>query len=125
MDLASTALCESRASFCELMAIKMLKQFKGFDLVVVCTTPWNSLQGASDDIVRELRAEVGQDEDLEEPLNALEVARTALFLPGMGHEVAYDFAHLGGDHDRVQALPLLTARAGGHQRDLVRVRVSS
>ncbi|KAG8906384.1 hypothetical protein FRB99_006979 [Tulasnella sp. 403] len=73
-DLAFASLCLSRAAFCELMAIKMLREFSNFDLVVVCTTPWNSLQGASDEVIRAIKAEVGEDEDLEEPLSALEVS---------------------------------------------------
>lgn len=72
-DIAFSALCVTRASFCELLAIKLLREFSNYDLVAVCTIPWNSLQGASSDILRAIKAEVGQDDDLEEPINALEV----------------------------------------------------
>lgn len=72
-DLAFSALCLSRAAFCELMAIKMLREFTNPELVSVCTIPWNALQGASDDVLRAIREEVGQYEDLEEPISALEV----------------------------------------------------
>lgn len=74
-ELAFASLCYSRAAFCELLAIKLLRDFVGFDLVVVCTTPWNALQGAPREAMTVIRAEVGDDEDLEEPITALEVSR--------------------------------------------------
>ncbi|KAG8997457.1 hypothetical protein FRB90_012495 [Tulasnella sp. 427] len=73
-DLAFASLCFSRAAFCELLAIKLLREFSNFDLIVVCTTPWNSLQGAPREAMDVIRAEVGGDEDLEEPISALEMA---------------------------------------------------
>ncbi|KAG8962114.1 hypothetical protein FRC05_005514 [Tulasnella sp. 425] len=72
-DLAFASLCYTRAAFCELLAIKLLRDFVGFNLVVVCTTPWNALQGAPREAMNAIRAEV-KDEDLEEPLTALEMA---------------------------------------------------
>lgn len=72
-DLAFASLCYTRAALCELLAIKLLRDFSNFDLVVVCTTPWNALQGAPREAMNAIRAEVGNDEDLEEPISALEV----------------------------------------------------
>ncbi|KAG8913899.1 hypothetical protein FRC01_004332, partial [Tulasnella sp. 417] len=73
-NVAFAPLYYSRATFCELLAIKLLQEFSNFDLVVVCTTPWNALQGAPREAVSAIRAQVGDDEELEEPISALEMA---------------------------------------------------
>lgn len=78
-DLAFSSLLLSRAAFCELMAIKLLREFSGFDLVIVCTTQWNALQGAPDVLARSIRKEVA-DDDLEETISAVEV-RPGLISP--------------------------------------------
>lgn len=52
----------------------MLREFNNLELMIVCTTPWNALQGAGTDVLRAIHAEVGQDEDMEEPLSVLEVS---------------------------------------------------
>lgn len=76
-DLAFANMFMARAAFCELMAIKLLREFANFDLVIVCTTPWNALQGATDDMLKSIREEVGDDDLKADPMSALEVCSTA------------------------------------------------
>ncbi|KAG9039905.1 hypothetical protein FRB95_004377 [Tulasnella sp. JGI-2019a] len=73
-DLAFATLFLARAAFCELVAIKLLREFANFDLVIVCTTPWNALQGAPEDMMRSIRKEVGDDDLESDPMSALEIA---------------------------------------------------
>ncbi|KAG8886401.1 hypothetical protein FRB97_004936 [Tulasnella sp. 331] len=73
-DLAFANMFMARAAFCELMAMKLLREFPNFDLVVVCTTPWNALQGATDEMLQSIRKEVGDDDMKADPMSALEVA---------------------------------------------------
>ena len=77
-DIAYATLRMARADFCELMAIKLLREFSKLpskmELVIVLTAGWNALQGAPDQAVKDVRTAVGANEDLEEPISALEVS---------------------------------------------------
>ncbi|KAG8965658.1 hypothetical protein FRC03_000293 [Tulasnella sp. 419] len=74
-DLAFSPLMNCRAAFCELMAMKLLREFasRRIELVIVCTTPWNILQGASEQTIKDIKIAVGERES-EDPVSALEVA---------------------------------------------------
>ncbi|KAG7444146.1 receptor-activated Ca2+-permeable cation channel [Guyanagaster necrorhizus] len=76
-DLAYSGLMQSRAMFCEILAIKLLNNFANnyIQLVAVLTTTWNPLAGAPSDIVDEVRQVLGgDDDDLNSPQSALEMA---------------------------------------------------
>lgn len=66
----------TRASLCELLAIKMLRHFSSnyIELVAVLTTAWDPLQGASDSARDEIKDIVGvSGNSIEDNLSALEV----------------------------------------------------
>ncbi|THU86429.1 hypothetical protein K435DRAFT_829719 [Dendrothele bispora CBS 962.96] len=76
-SLAYAGVNLSRAGLCELLAMKLLAHFASdhMQLVAVLTTSWNPLAGASEDIVSEIRQNLGgNDDDLNYPQSALEMA---------------------------------------------------
>lgn len=75
-DLAYAGVMLSRASLCELLAMKLLSHFAShhIQLVAVLTTSWNPLAGASRAVVEELKQILGAyEDDLDSPQSALEV----------------------------------------------------
>jgi hypothetical protein len=72
-NLAQAGTNTSRASLCELLAIKLLKRFSTtrIELAAVLTTSWNPCQGVSSQTLS--MSYLNQD-DLEEISNALEIA---------------------------------------------------
>ena len=78
-DLAYAGLMLSRATLCEILAMKLLTRFAShhIQLVAVLTTRWNPLAGAPYDIVDQVKHSLGQedDEDTDSPHSALEVRK--------------------------------------------------
>jgi hypothetical protein len=75
-DLAYAPIIATRASTCELLALKLLRHFTGsqLELVAVLTHAWNPLQSAPASVVDTVKADLGGDAgDLDDPMNALEV----------------------------------------------------
>lgn len=75
-DLAHGATKISRASLCELVAIRMLRHFarNPIELVAVLTINWNPLAGAPPEVIDAVRKAVGgHEEDLDDPASTLEV----------------------------------------------------
>lgn len=76
-DLAFASIIQTRASLCELLALKMLRHFttNHVELAAVLTMSWNPLQGAPAYVVDEVKQEIGnKPEDLDNPMSALEMA---------------------------------------------------
>ncbi|KAF8313679.1 hypothetical protein DL93DRAFT_2113916 [Clavulina sp. PMI_390] len=76
-DLAYAPIIATRADACELIAIKLLREFTNsqLELAAVLTTAWNPLQGAPADVVEIVKVDLGREQDdLDDPMNALEVA---------------------------------------------------
>lgn len=73
--LAYSGVMLSRASLCEILAIKLLGTFASsrIRLVAVLTASWSSLAGAPPDITQEVRGLIGDDEQYD-PQCALEMA---------------------------------------------------
>lgn len=65
----------SRASVCEILAMKLLNRFSAnqLQLAATLTASWNPLSGAPSDVVDEVRTVVGGEEQLHDPQCALEV----------------------------------------------------
>ena len=74
-NLAYSGVMLSRASLCELMAIKLLGHFatNQMKLIATLTASWSPLSGAPLEIMGEVRELVSSEEDLHEPQCALEV----------------------------------------------------
>ncbi|CED84198.1 Uncharacterized conserved protein [Phaffia rhodozyma] len=71
-DLAFKGLLESRAMFCEILAMKLTRAFAASDLELIdcLTRPWNPFQGASESVLGRVDLE-----DIKEGMqNTLEVA---------------------------------------------------
>jgi hypothetical protein len=83
-DLARAALMQSRATLCEILAIKLLSRFASnhIQLVAVLTTRWNPLAGATYDIVDQVKSSLGHedDADMDSQHTALEVRGPYYFL---------------------------------------------
>ncbi|KIY63536.1 hypothetical protein CYLTODRAFT_426026 [Cylindrobasidium torrendii FP15055 ss-10] len=76
-ELAYAGLMLSRASLCEILAMKLLGTFatNHIHLVAVLTTVWNPLAGASHQIIDDVCQLLGsQDDDINSPQSALEMA---------------------------------------------------
>lgn len=76
-DLAHAGVMYSRATLCEIMALKLLSHFASskIQLVAVLTTLWCPLAGAPDDVIEEVKYSIGgEDEDVDDPQCAIEVA---------------------------------------------------
>jgi len=75
-DLAHAHVKLSRASLCELLAIKMLRHFakNQIELVAVLTVNWHPISGAPPTVKEAVKRLVGgRDDDLEDPASAIEV----------------------------------------------------
>lgn len=78
-DLAYAGVSLSRASLCEILAMKLVSHFASnrLQLVSVLTAGWSPLAGAPNDVVSEVQSLLGGEaEDIDDPQSALEV-RTA------------------------------------------------
>lgn len=78
--LAYSGIMLSRASLCEILAMKLLAKFciNQLQLAAVLTASWSPLAGAPPGIMEEVREAVGNDEHVEDPQCALEVKRSRL-----------------------------------------------
>ncbi|GBE88279.1 hypothetical protein BKA93DRAFT_827390 [Sparassis latifolia] len=74
-NIAYSGVMHSRASLCEILAMKLLGTFASnrLRLVAVLTAGWSPLAGAPPDIINEVREIVGDDETFD-PQCALEMA---------------------------------------------------
>ena len=77
-NLAYSGVLLSRASLCEILAMKLLGTFASSPLRVatVLTASWNPLAGAPDEIVNDVKNMVG-DDGMYDPQCALEVRFSA------------------------------------------------
>ncbi|KAG2147693.1 hypothetical protein DEU56DRAFT_785454 [Suillus clintonianus] len=76
-DLAHAGVMCSRATLCEIMALKLMSHFASskIQLVVVLTTLWCPLAGAPDDVIEEVKDAIGgEDEYVNDPQCAIEIA---------------------------------------------------
>ncbi|KAG2157982.1 uncharacterized protein EDB93DRAFT_1122521 [Suillus bovinus] len=76
-DLAHAGVMYSRATLCEIMALKLLSHFASskIQLVAVLTTLWCPLAGAPDDVIEEVKDAIGgKDEYVDDPQCAIEMA---------------------------------------------------
>ncbi|KAF9234138.1 hypothetical protein BU15DRAFT_53008 [Melanogaster broomeanus] len=75
-DLVHSSVMSSRATLCELVAMKLLSHFASskVQLVAVLTTPWNLLSGAPLDVVEEVKEAIGQEDCLDSCQSAIEMA---------------------------------------------------
>ncbi|KAF7974798.1 hypothetical protein HWV62_11295 [Athelia sp. TMB] len=75
-NLAYSGVNISRASLCEILAMKLLGYYaeNKIHLVAVLTTGWEPLAGAPDTIVKEVRQSLGPQYDPHDPQSALEMA---------------------------------------------------
>ncbi|KAH8822908.1 receptor-activated Ca2+-permeable cation channel [Flagelloscypha sp. PMI_526] len=76
-DLAFSGIMLSRASLCQILAMKLLASWSNnyIHLVAVLTTAWNPLAGAPSDVIHEVKFVMGgDDDDLNCPQSALEMA---------------------------------------------------
>ncbi|KAF9223526.1 hypothetical protein BS17DRAFT_802561 [Gyrodon lividus] len=75
-DLAYSSVMSSRATLCEIMALKLLSHFASskVQLVAVLTTLWNPLAGAPLDVVEEVKEVIGQEDCLDSSQSAIEMA---------------------------------------------------
>lgn len=81
-ELAHSSVLESRATLCEILALKLLSHFASskLQLVAVLTTLWNPLAGAPPDVVADVREVLGTEEALESSQSAIEVCFSPLIL---------------------------------------------
>lgn len=73
-NMASASVSRTRAELCEILAIRMLREYGNdmFDLAVTLTTSWHVYSGADPEVMQAAREE---REDLEERVgNAIEMA---------------------------------------------------
>ncbi|KAI0303626.1 hypothetical protein B0F90DRAFT_1809383 [Multifurca ochricompacta] len=77
-DLAFSGVSFSRAILCEIMAMKLVHHFASnqIELVSVLTTSWSPLAGASDDVIEDVKNNLGgnQDDEVDDLQSALEMA---------------------------------------------------
>jgi len=76
-ELAFSGVMMSRATLCEILAMKLLAHFASnhIQLVAVLTTSWNPLAGAPPDVVEDVKRVMGaDDDDMNYPQSALEMA---------------------------------------------------
>lgn len=76
-DLAHSGVMLSRATLCEIMALKLLNHFASskIQLAAVLTTLWNPLAGAPADVIEEVKDAIGgEDEYDDNPQCAIEVS---------------------------------------------------
>lgn len=83
LDLANSGVMYSRATLCEIMALKLLGYFASskIQLVAVLTTLWSPLAGAPADVIEEVKDAVGGEDDYDnDPQCAIEVSPGPSFL---------------------------------------------
>ncbi|KAI6103885.1 hypothetical protein EDD16DRAFT_1715085 [Pisolithus croceorrhizus] len=75
-DLVHSSVLYSRATLCEIMALKLLSHFAAskVQLVAALTTPWDPLAGAPMDVVQEVKQAIGEDECRGNSQSAIEMA---------------------------------------------------
>ncbi|KAL4263192.1 Transient receptor potential calcium channel [Pleurotus pulmonarius] len=75
-DLAYSSVMLTRANLCEIMAMKLLNGFAGnhIQLVAALTTSWNPLAGAMPDIIDDVSQALGDEDVMNSPQSALEMA---------------------------------------------------
>ncbi|KAJ6513410.1 receptor-activated Ca2+-permeable cation channel [Mycena sanguinolenta] len=75
-DLAYAGVMLSRATLCEILAMKLLSHFASnpITLVAVLTTSWSPLAGATPQIVEEVKQVLGNNANVSDAESALEVA---------------------------------------------------
>ncbi|KAJ8586944.1 hypothetical protein M405DRAFT_822499 [Rhizopogon salebrosus TDB-379] len=76
-DLAHSGVMLSRATLCEIMALKLLNHFASskIQLAAVLTTLWNPLAGAPADVIEEVKDAIGGDDEYDDnPQCAIEMA---------------------------------------------------
>ncbi|KAJ7284865.1 receptor-activated Ca2+-permeable cation channel [Mycena rebaudengoi] len=75
-DLAYAGVMQSRATLCEILAMKLLSHFASnhITLVAVLTTSWSPLAGASPEVVEEVKQVLGNNANLNDAQSALEMA---------------------------------------------------
>ena len=66
-ELAYAGVMQSRATLCEILAMKLLSRFASNHIVLVAVlmTRWNPLAGATYDIVDQVKISLGQENDLD------------------------------------------------------------
>ncbi len=75
-NIAYAGVMYSRASVCEILAMKLLNRFSSNKLQLAATlsASWNPLSGAPEAIIDEVRENVGGEDNLNDPQCALEVS---------------------------------------------------
>ncbi|KAJ7104262.1 receptor-activated Ca2+-permeable cation channel [Mycena belliarum] len=75
-DLAYAGVMLSRATLCEILAMKLLSHFASnhITLVAVLTTSWSPLAGASPEVVEQVKQLLGSNANVNDAQSALEVA---------------------------------------------------
>ncbi|KAF8556200.1 hypothetical protein OG21DRAFT_1437510 [Imleria badia] len=75
-ELAHSSVLTSRATLCEILALKLLTSFASskVQLVAVLTTLWNPLAGAPFDVVEEVKEVIGSEAASESSQSAIEMA---------------------------------------------------
>ncbi|KAJ7274546.1 hypothetical protein B0H12DRAFT_1228255 [Mycena haematopus] len=75
-DLAYAGVMLSRATLCEILAMKLLSHFASnhITLVAVLTTSWSPLAGASSEVIEEVKQVLGSNANVSDAQSALEVA---------------------------------------------------
>ena len=99
LNLAFMAVMQSRASLCELLALKLMSRFASHntELLAVLTTSWCPLAGASSATVEEVKYAIS-GHDLETSHTALEVGTAPDHIPGLNDTT-------DGDMHTVEGLP--------------------
>ena len=74
-ELAYSSVLDSRATLCEILALKLLTHYASskLQLVAVLTTLWNPLAGAPLDVVDEVKELIGAEEAPDSAQSAIEV----------------------------------------------------
>lgn len=110
-NIAYAGVMYSRASVCEILAMKLLNRFSSnkLQLAAALSASWNPLAGAPEAIIDEVRQNVGGEQHLNDPQCALEVRS-----PGRLYEQKnlYSFP-LVGYSDRIETLPFVSSCADG------------
>ncbi|KAJ6494659.1 receptor-activated Ca2+-permeable cation channel [Mycena vitilis] len=75
-DLAYAGVMLSRATLCEILAMKLLSHFASnhITLVAVLTTSWSPLAGASPEVIEEVKQVLGGGANVNDAQSALEMA---------------------------------------------------
>ncbi|KAJ6577224.1 receptor-activated Ca2+-permeable cation channel [Mycena capillaripes] len=75
-DLAYAGVMLSRATLCEILAMKLLSHFASnhITLVAVLTTSWSPLAGASAEVIEEVKQVLGSNANINDAQSALEAA---------------------------------------------------